>query len=206
MHKALELANYRTLVGNLYTRIREKADAGEAWELFRLERDHLFKHHPQSALTPLDQAQFGGLEYFPYNPAYYVEAVLEPLKGSETLEVQLAEDGLLRMQRLGRLYFSLENKELTLTLFGLLGYGDGLFLPFGDLSNGKSTYGGGRYLLDSIKGAYLGENGGRLILDFNFAYNPSCAYNPHWVCPLAPPENRLELEVLAGEKGFTSKG
>jgi len=76
----------------------------------------------------------------------------------------------------------------------------GLFLPFGDTTNGTTTYGGGRYLLDTAKGADLGGDDGGLVLDFNFAYNPSCAYDPRWVCPLAPPGNRLPVGVEAGER------
>ena len=84
------------------------------------------------------------------------------------------------------------------------GYGGGLFLPFLDETNTNETYGGGRYLYDTIKGADLGTNGSTLVLDFNFAYNPSCAYDDRWTCPLAPRENRLSFPVQAGEKSFTS--
>jgi uncharacterized protein (DUF1684 family) len=90
-----------------------------------------------------------------------------------------------------------------LTLYWLEGYGGGVWLPFQDATSGHETYGGGRYLLDTIKGADLGwDRSGRAVLDFNFAYNPSCAYSPRWVCPLSPPENRLPGRVTAGEKSF----
>jgi uncharacterized protein (DUF1684 family) len=88
----------------------------------------------------------------------------------------------------------------TLDVHWLDVYGGGLFLPFGDTTNGHFTYGGGRYLLDTIKGADLGGDGDRLWLDFNFAYHPSCAYDPRWSCPLAPPGNRLPVAVEAGER------
>ncbi len=88
--------------------------------------------------------------------------------------------------------------------FGSGGYGGGLFLPFADATNRRSTYGGGRYLLDTVKGADLGSAGSRLILDFNLAYSPSCAYNPRWVCPLAPAGNRLDFPVPAGENTLPS--
>jgi hypothetical protein len=87
-----------------------------------------------------------------------------------------------------------------LDLFWIRGYGGGLFLPFRDGTSGQTTYGAGRYLYDTIKGADLGEEEGRLVLDFNFAYNPSCAYDPRWACPLAPPGNRVEMPIEAGEK------
>jgi uncharacterized protein (DUF1684 family) len=87
-----------------------------------------------------------------------------------------------------------------LSLFWISGYGGGVFVPFADATSRETTYGGGRYLLDTIKGADLGSTPeGEIILDFNFAYNPSCAYNPRWTCPLAPPENRLPFAVTAGE-------
>ena len=90
---------------------------------------------------------------------------------------------------------------VELTLWWIGGYGGGLFLPFTDGTSGQETYGGGRYLLDAIKGADLGlSHGGRLILDFNFAYTPSCALNPAYVCPLSPPENRVPIELRAGER------
>ncbi len=90
--------------------------------------------------------------------------------------------------------------EVRLTLYWIEGYGGGLFLPFADRTNGAETYGGGRYVYDTIKGADLGKVGRRVVLDFNFAYNPSCAYSPRWICPLAPAENRLPFPVSAGEK------
>ena len=90
-------------------------------------------------------------------------------------------------------------KELT--LYWLLGYGGGVFLPFADATSGRETYGAGRYLLDTIKGADLGSTpDGLTVLDFNFAYNPSCVYSPRYLCPLAPPANRLPMPVRAGER------
>jgi uncharacterized protein len=89
-----------------------------------------------------------------------------------------------------------------LTLFWISGYGGGVLLPFKDGTSGQETYGGGRYLLDTIKHADLGSDKGRLIVDFNYAYNPSCAYDPRWHCPLAPPENSLPTRIAAGEKSY----
>jgi len=88
----------------------------------------------------------------------------------------------------------------SLDLFWLEGYGGGVFLSFADATSGTETYGACRYLLDTVKGADLGERDGRLVLDFNFAYNPSCAYDPRWVCPLAPPGNRLAAPIRGGER------
>ena len=86
---------------------------------------------------------------------------------------------------------TLDGQELSLDLHWLEGYGGGIFVAFADATSGSETYGGGRYVLDSVKGADLGQDGERLVLDFNFAYNPSCAYDPRWICPLAPASNRL---------------
>jgi hypothetical protein len=95
--------------------------------------------------------------------------------------------------------FELYGSSRTLGLYWLEGYGGGVFLSFTDATSGEASYGAGRYLLDTVKGADLGMVGERLVLDFNFSFNPSCAYDSRWACPLAPAENRLPVEVRAGE-------
>jgi hypothetical protein len=89
-----------------------------------------------------------------------------------------------------------------LALFWIEGYAGGLFLPFRDATGGAETYIAGRYLLDAVKGADLGGDavGGMLVIDFNFAYHPSCAFDQSWPCPLAPPENWLDIPIRAGER------
>jgi uncharacterized protein (DUF1684 family) len=87
-----------------------------------------------------------------------------------------------------------------LSFYWLNTYGGGVFVPFRDETNGSETYGGGRYLLDTAKGADLGHSGTKVILDFNYSYHPSCAHNEAWSCPLAPAENRLAIPVRAGER------
>jgi uncharacterized protein (DUF1684 family) len=104
------------------------------------------------------------------------------------------------MTRVGTARFELGGESLALSLFWVEGYGGGVFLSFRDATSGKETYGAGRYLLDTVKGADLGLEDGRLVLDFNLAYQPSCSYDPAWACPLAPPENRLPVAVRAGER------
>ena len=117
-----------------------------------------------------------------------------------TLDISTSQDGVFRFTRFGTAAFALAGDDLELELYWLEGYGGGLYLPFADATSGTETYGGGRYLLDTVKGADLGTEGDRLVLDFNFAYNPSCAYDPRWVCPLSPPANRLPVEIRAGER------
>ncbi len=120
----------------------------------------------------------------------------------ETRHISLADDGEFAITRIAALTFTLCGRPSRLSLYWVEGYGGGLFLPFADGSNGPETYGGGRYLWDAIKGADLGFVGDKIVLDFNYAYNPSCAYNPRWVCPLSPEENRLAFAVEAGERSF----
>jgi uncharacterized protein (DUF1684 family) len=106
----------------------------------------------------------------------------------------------MTLSRFGRAKFTYHEVALALELYWLDGYGGGLFLPFADRTSGGETYGAGRYLLDTVKGADLGHGQDGLILDFNFAYQPSCSYDPRWLCPLAPPANRLSIAVRAGER------
>jgi uncharacterized protein len=198
-----ELLDYRRSVAALYACAREPAsDAGETCWLFRQGRDHLFHMHRQSALSDEQKAHFTGLRYYDYDPAFRfllpVDAAVEPA----IFEIPLQHDGVTRIQRFGKIHFFVDGRPVSLSLFWILGYGGGLFLPFRDLTNNHETYGGGRYLLDTIKHADLGQAGDRLVIDFNYAYNPSCAYNSRWVCPLAPSENRLSIAIPAGEQQF----
>jgi uncharacterized protein (DUF1684 family) len=108
----------------------------------------------------------------------------------------------LAFRRVGWLDIPFPVGERRLGLHWIEGYGGGLFLPFRDATNGTETYAAGRYVLDAVKSADLGGNAatGTLIIDFNFAYHPSCAFDPRWACPLAPPKNRLDLPIRAGER------
>jgi uncharacterized protein (DUF1684 family) len=200
---SLALLDYRRQVAAHYAEVRHgRGSPEERWRHWRSQRDQLFREHPLSALTEADRKNFAGLHYYSYNPALRFELELAPAAASKGLRVDLAQDGQLHMRDLGILRFSLGGERVSLTAYWLEGYGGGLFLPFRDGTNGEGTYGGGRYLLDTIKGADLGGVGGKLILDFNYAYNPSCAYNPRWHCPLAPVDNWLEVPIQAGEKAF----
>jgi uncharacterized protein (DUF1684 family) len=201
MDEALTLADWRRRVAALY--LAEPHEGEVAAPAFRHQ---LFRGHPQSPLGQGQRARFGGLAWFPYDPAARVAAELRPPEGDEELAVDTGgEDGTVRYRRVARL----ATPYGDLTLFWTTGYGGGLFLPFRDATAGRETYGAGRYLTDTIKGTHGrgleadGPDGdGRVVLDFNYAYNPSCAYDASWACPLAPPENHLELPVRAGERAY----
>jgi uncharacterized protein (DUF1684 family) len=200
MNPWLELADWRDRVARLYLAEPRAGEAG--LEAFRRGRDLLFREHPQSPLTPEQRRGTPGLPWFPYSPEALVETRLEPVEEGEDLAIDTGgEDGVVRYRRVGRLATPFG----YLTLLWTLGYGGGLFLPFRDATAGERTYGAGRYLTDTIKGTFgrgLEIHGERVTLDFNYAYNPSCAYNSRWACPLAPFENRLDQPVAAGELSF----
>jgi uncharacterized protein len=197
----LDLADYRRRVGDLYR--LGGPDALDAW---RRGRDELFRTHPQSPIE--DREAFSGLDYFPSDPAFRVTARLLPAGDGDDLVIDTGgEDGAIRYRRAGTLDFELAGTACRLTMLSLVGYGGGLFLPFKDATSRTETYGGGRYLFDTVKntdGLALEIKPGSLevTLDFNFAYNASCAYSPRWACPLAPPENALPVEVRDGEERF----
>lgn len=195
--------DYRRTVAGMYDRVRNpESDAEARWRRFREERDRLFAEHSQSPLSEEEKAVFTGLDYYEHDPALRYALPVEYDVEPGSIEIELQEDGLIRLQRFGRVRLPIDGGEYTLSLFWVSGYGGGVFLPFKDETSGPETYGGGRYLLDTIKHADLGSENGRLVLDFNYAYNPSCAYSPRWHCPLSPPENTLPVEVQAGEKAY----
>jgi uncharacterized protein (DUF1684 family) len=194
----LDLLDYRRRVHELYRAVREADGDPAACSWFRQQRDDLFRTHKQSALDAAQKAAFKGLPYFAYDPAFRVLARLDNSVEPKNYHVDLGEDGQFAYRRFAQVSFTLPTGSGRLSLFWITGYGGGLFLPFGDATNGDATYGGGRYHYDTIKGADLGAGESEIVLDFNYAYNPSCAYNPRWVCPLTPPENRLPFPVTAG--------
>lgn len=197
----LELLDYRRQVSILYTKVRELAgnDPVQAHSYWRLGRDKLFGHHSQSALSPAQRGNFGGLRYYPYDPAYRFTVPVLLDARQENREIDTSWKGALSFHRFGEVELPFGKLEV----YWLAGYGGGVFLPFRDGTCGDTTYGGGRYLLDTVKGADLGSGPeGELILDFNFAYHPSCHYNPIWNCPLAPPPNRLKVRIEAGEMSY----
>lgn len=199
----LQLAQWRSTVAELYATVRSTPleDRNTAWSHWRTVRDDLFKAHPQTPLNAEQLAYFEALKYFDYDPNWRKIGRIDTTTAPETFHIDLPE-GQLNMTRIACVNFDHHHQTHTLGLYWINGYGGGLFLPFGDVTNSQQTYGGGRYLYDSIKGADLGQIGDSIILDFNFSYNPSCGYNHQWVCPLAPSENKLPIAVEAGELGW----
>ncbi|HZT86188.1 MAG TPA: DUF1684 domain-containing protein [Gaiellaceae bacterium] len=194
----LELLDWKRRVFGLYAAVRELPPES-GWRLWRDTRDELFGSHPQSPLPPHRRASFGGLDYWPYDPEARVLAELEDVEAPPAPIAASGPEPIV-FTPVARASFELRGERHSLEVSWLAGYGGGAFLCFRDATSGRESYGGGRYLLDTVKGADLGEDGGRLVLDFNFAYSPSCAYDPGWVCPLAPPANRLPVAVEAGER------
>jgi uncharacterized protein (DUF1684 family) len=193
----LDLLDYRRNVTETYQAVRSlrERDPRAAHRLWRERRDELFRSHPQSALPTTERAAFGGLPYHEYDPAFAFTAEVRSVT-RESYDVDTSTGGVIRFVRFGAVDLPIG----TLEVLWLDEYSGGVFLPFRDATSGKTTYGGGRYLLDTAKGADLGSSGDTLVLDFNFAYHPSCVYDPKWTCPLAPLSNRLAAAVNAGER------
>jgi hypothetical protein len=195
---ALDLLDWKERVFALYGEIRAAVEPKRAWRRWCAVRDELIGSHPQSPLPPAARAGFAG-SYFDYDPALRVLADVVSVD-PEPREVAGSAGQTFPFSRVGLARFVLAGRELELELDWNEGYGGGLFLCFRDATSGHETYGGGRYLLDTVKGADLGRIGGQLVLDFNFAFNPSCCYDPRWACPLAPPANVVSLPVRGGER------
>jgi hypothetical protein len=198
----LELMDWKRRVLAMYAAVRSAGGEPAACAAFRGERDELFADHPASPLPEAARADFAGVPYFSHRPDLRVEAELEPDPEGAELVIPTSTGEPTRFTRIGFVRPLLAGERVSLAVYWLEGYGGGLFLPFRDALAGRQTYGGGRYLLDTVKGADLGTgaDGAGLVLDFNYAYNPSCAYDPRWSCPLAPPENRIAVAVEAGER------
>ena len=165
-------------------------------DAFRAAKDRFFKQHPQSPLTDEQRSSFQGLRYFPEQPALRLALAVEPSSDEATLVMQTSTGDVQEYRRIGRLRFTVDGELAALTLFA--DEAGGLFLPFADALAGQETYGAGRYLEPEP----LGD--GRVLIDFNLAYNPYCAYNDDWSCPLTPSENRLKVAIRAGERLFHS--
>ena len=197
---SLTLLDWRRTVAALYRDVRATADADPRGTLdrFRAAKDDLFAEHPDTPIRPEDGAGFEGLHYWPYDAALRFDVAVEPAPptGAHPVQAISLTGDAFALEQIGRIALPVG----SLDVFWIAVYGGGVFVPFRDLTNGTDTYGAGRYLLDTVKGADLGGSDGRLIVDFNYAYHPSCAYDPKWSCPLAPPANRLDVPIRAGER------
>jgi len=193
----LDLWDYRRRVHDIYRKVREGDPGEKTWQEWREGRDRLFAEHPQSPIE--DRQDFAGLAYYAYDPKWRTLGTFTTLD-HEADVIGTSDEGTARFVKTGTLHFEVRGNAASLDVLWLDAYGGGVFLPFRDGSNGHSTYGGGRYLLDTVKGADLGHHGDQVVLDFNYAYHPSCVHSPRWACPLAPPANHLEFTVEAGER------
>ncbi|ANJ27920.1 DUF1684 domain-containing protein [Agromyces aureus] len=200
---SLQLVDWRRRVFGLYAGVRQLSahDPAAGHELWKSGRDELFAGHPQSPLLPDDRASFTGLTVARYDPDWRFELEVRRPEEPQRLVIESASDGKIRFSLVGTVRVPYLG---TLDVWRLTQYAGGLFVPVKDKLAGTAggTYGGGRYLLDTAKGADLGPGAGldTLVIDFNFAYNPSCAYDPSWSCPLAPSGNTLREEVPVGER------
>jgi len=198
---SLTLLDWRRRVGSLYGDVRSTSEPAQAWAGWRAGRDELFGSHPDSPLSTAARAGFAGLPFPAYDGALRWEAEVDTDLEPARIEVPTGTDGVVVFDRFGRLHLPVGD----LDAWWLGSYGGGVFVPVKDARAGHSSYGGGRYLLDTVKGADLGgeldpaTGRGTLVVDLNFSYHPSCAYDPAWACPLAPPGNVLRGAVAAGE-------
>ena len=160
---------------------------------FRAEKDEFFGGHPQSPLTRDQRKEFQGLKYYPENESMRFEAKVEEFQEKVGFEMQTSTGGVQHYERFGKFTCQVDGETVELTIYQSE---NGYFLPFVDSQAGKETYPAGRYLEPEPL------PGGRFIIDFNYAYNPYCAYNDSWSCPITPAENRLKVSIRAGEKLF----
>ena len=161
--------------------------------LERAEKDDFFEFDPHSPLTPDQQADFDGLNYYPVDESLRFELEIDRFEHPDEIKMQTSTGDLRDFTRYGRLHFSVDGEPVSLVVYANQ---YGFFIPFVDAGAGKETYGAGRYL-DPVE-----TGDGRLVLDFNLAYNPYCAYNDRYSCPIPPAENRLAIAIRAGEKNF----
>jgi uncharacterized protein (DUF1684 family) len=160
---------------------------------FRAQKDDLFKNDHHSPLTAEQKANFTGLRYFDENPALRFDVEIERFNPLEHVQIQTNTGDVQTYERYGRFRFNVDGEDAELTVFR---NEHGYFLPFVDSLGGDETYGAGRY----VEPEEIGDD--HLLVDFNLAYNPYCAYNENWSCPITPRENRLPVPIRAGEKNF----
>ncbi len=158
---------------------------------FRKMKDEFYASDPQSPLTEEQKQTFTGLHYYPENPDLIFMLIIEEFSKKEKVSIQTSKGDVRSYERFGKIAFPVEGEPVSLTIYKVE---QDFFLPFVDSQAGKETYPAGRYLeMEPLTdGSYL--------VDFNMAYNPYCAYNDRWSCPITPTENRLNVPIRAGEK------
>lgn len=197
--QVVTLTDWRRRVNELYAAVRAQHLPERGHEIWRVGRDELFRTHPQSPLPAGDPLRATGLPYWPYDPALRFSLPLLETPEPRELFLDTGADGQSTLVRVGRVELP-PPLATTVDVWWLRQYGGGLFLPVRDGTAGQTSYGGGRYLLDTAKGADLGGTERGLVIDLNFLYHPSCRYDSTWVCPLAPPGNRIAAPIPAGER------
>ena len=195
----LELADWRRQVAQLYAVVRADDDRERAHRTWRLGRDQLMSSHPQSPLPPGHVFRESGIPYWPYDATLRFELVVHDVQEEIRLAVPTDGQHITSMRLIGRVELP-SPIESSLDVWWLEHYAGGLFVPLRDGTAGTTSYGGGRYALDTAKGADLGATDNRLVLDLNFLYHPSCRYSPQWQCPLAPSGNTITVNIEAGER------
>jgi uncharacterized protein (DUF1684 family) len=207
MSEHLDLADWRRRVAAIYDALRRDRRAAQLRLVgFRAGKDGLFAEHPSSPVPAAARRNFRGLAYWRHDPALRFTAPLEPDPDAPPLDVPRSGEGpTMPYARIGWVSFAVDDSPCRLAVYWLNEYAGGIFIPFRDATSGTESYGGGRYLWDSGKGADLGSDGDELVLDFNYAYHPSCVYDPIWSCPLAPSENWLTVPIRAGERLATAR-
>ena len=161
---------------------------------FRSAKDAFLRQDPHSPLTHEHRHAFAGLAYYPYNPQLRLELPLDRDVPADTVTLDTSTGESQEYRRAGKIRFTVEGQAAELTLYQ--GPHGELFLPLRDATSGEETYGAGRYLEPTL------IDDARVRVDFNYLYNPNCAYNEAWSCPLPPRENWLQVPIRAGEKTF----
>jgi hypothetical protein len=197
--EALMIADWKRRVTETYGKVRSAHGERAAWDEWRRARDWLMGSHPRTPLPPDRRSDFTGLSYFDYDQEARVLGAVREVAPSTVL-FEMSKGDVQPMTRLAQVTFELYGSSHSLDLFWMESWRGGLFLPFRDNTTKQTTYGGGRYLVDSMKGEDLGVEGDLLVLDFNYAFQPPCAYNPNFSCPLPGPGSRIDADVQAGER------
>ncbi len=192
----MDVLDWRRRIAAIYREVRADPDVAHAHRTWAEARLALLATHPASPVAAAERAAFAGGRVASYDPAFRFVVPINTDFEPQRREVQTGTDGVVSFERIGEVRL---HGLGSLDLWWLASYGGGIFLPVHDATSGVTTYGGGRYLLDTTKGADLGGDVHGLVVDLNFAYQPSCAYDEAWACPLPGTGNRLAAEVPVGE-------